>query len=206
MNRTSDRGFTLIELVLALSILALMMTVLFGGLRVGLRAWQRGEERAEKLEHGRSMTLLLEQTLGGAYPYQGKLDDNGQAQVLFQGEPDKLSFVTTTAPAPFPAPLAFTAVTLSMEGGRTPGLAIREKPVPNFDPFEEVAPSLVDPTITAIRFRYLRDAEGGSWEETWKGVDERTVPRAIEATLTAVINGRTEEQPPITVPLRVTKP
>jgi prepilin-type N-terminal cleavage/methylation domain-containing protein len=46
------RGFTLIELVLALSILAIMITVLFGGLRMGLRAWQQGEDRPAVLQQG----------------------------------------------------------------------------------------------------------------------------------------------------------
>jgi general secretion pathway protein J len=206
MSRPAERGFTLIELVLALSIVALMMTILFGGLRVGLRAWQRGEERAETLEHARSMTQLLEHALAGAYPFQGQVDQNSQVQVLFQGEADKVTFVTTSPPIPFSSPLAFTAITLSMEAGAAPGLAIREKALPNFDPFEAVAPSLIDPSITAVRFRYLRDPDGGSWEETWDGADERAVPRAIEVTLTAVINGGLQEQAPITVPIRVTAP
>jgi general secretion pathway protein J len=206
MNRPAERGFTLIELVLALTIVALMMTVLFGGLRVGLRAWQRGEEKAETLEHARSMTLLLEQTLGGVYPFQGRSDENSQPQVFFQGETEKVSFVTTSPPVPFSTPLAFTAITMSVDGGTAPGLAIREKALPNFDPFEEVAPSLIDPTVTAIRFRYLRGPDSGSWEETWSGADERAIPRAIEVTVTAVVNGQAQEQTPITVPIRVTSP
>ena len=46
MRRRAPSGFTLIELVLALSIVAIMVTMLFSGLRVGLRAWQSGEDRA----------------------------------------------------------------------------------------------------------------------------------------------------------------
>lgn len=206
MSRRAERGFTLIELVLALSIVAVMLTILFGGLRVGLRAWQRGEERAETLQHARSMTQLLEQALGGTYAFQGKIDQDSQSQILFQGKAERVSFVTVSAPMPFGVPIAFTAVTLSMEAGAAPGLAIREKALPNFNPFEELTPSLVDPSIAAIRFRYLRDAESGTWEETWDAAEARALPRAVEVTLTAMINGRTQEQPPITVPIRVTTP
>jgi general secretion pathway protein J len=206
MRRRAARGFTLIELVLALSIVAVMLTILFGGLRVGLRAWQRGEERAEALEHARSMTQLIEQTLSGTYAFQGQVDQNTQSRILFLGEAEKVSLVTTSPPLPLPAPIAFTAVTFAMEAGAAFGLAIREKALPNFDPFETVRPSLVDPTVTAIRFRYLRDSEGGSWEETWDGGEERALPRAVEVTLTTMINGRLQEQSPITVPVHVTTP
>jgi general secretion pathway protein J len=203
---TRDRGFTLIELVLALSILALMITVLFGGLRVGIRAWQRGEERANTLEHARSMSQLLEQTLAGAYPFQGQTEQIGQPQTLFQGEAGKLSFVTVSSPVPAAIPIAFSAITLSIDGGSAPGLAIRAKVLPNFDPFEAVAPGILDPSITAIRFRYLRDPDGGAWEDTWDGAEERALPRAIEVTLTAMINGQTQEERPITIPIRMTSP
>jgi hypothetical protein len=104
-----------------------------------------------------------------------------------------------------PAPLAFTAVTLSVDEGERPGLAIREKALPNDDPFEEGAPIVVDPSLTAVRFRYLRDTEG-SWEERWDGAQERMLPRAVEVTLTTLVAGQPVEQPPISVSLRVTSP
>lgn len=205
MRRHAERGFTLIELVLALSIVAVMVTILFGALRVGLRAWQRGEERAETLQHARSLTQLLEQALAGAYTFLGQPDKDTPPQILFKGEADRLSFVTIAPPMPLPGSIAFAAVSLSMDAGAVPALAIREKALPNADPFEAVEPSVVDPAVTAVRFRYLRDA-GGSWEETWDGEQERALPRAVEVTLTVLLNGRIQQQPPMTVPIRVTSP
>ena len=206
MSRPRERGFTLIELVLALTIVALMLTVLFSSLRVGLRAWQRGEERAEALEYSRSMTQLVELALGAAYPFQGRMDKNEPLQILFKGEEDKVSFVTLSPPFPRSAPVAFTAVTLAMRTGPDPGLAIREKVLPNFDPFEQLPPDIVDPTVLGIAFRYLRDPDSDTWEKTWNGAEERALPRAIEVTLTVQLNGRAEERPPLTVPIRVTAP
>jgi prepilin-type N-terminal cleavage/methylation domain-containing protein len=204
MRRRAAQGFTLIELVLALSIVAIMVTMLFGGLRVGLRAWQRGEERAAELQHSRSMTQLLEQSLAGTYWYLGRIDQiQGSPVLLFKGEAERLNFVTVSPPLPLPAPIPFVAVTLSVDAGTAPGLAIREKALPNFDPFEAVAPSVVDPTIASIRFRYLRI--GAGWEEAWDSAEERALPTAVEVTVTPAADGRGAQPQPIiiTVPIRV---
>jgi general secretion pathway protein J len=205
MKRCGQRGFTLLELVLALSIVAAMLAIVFGGLRVGVRAWQRGEERTESQQHARSLNALLALSLGGTAAYLGPAPAGVQPEVLFQGASDRLSFVTVSAPFPLPAPIAFTAVTLSIDEGDTPGLAIREKALPNDDPFEDVAPIVVDPSFIAVRFRYLRDTEG-SWEESWDGAQERAVPRAVEVTLTTMVGGQAVEQPPVSVSIRVTSP
>jgi prepilin-type N-terminal cleavage/methylation domain-containing protein len=202
MRRRGPAGFTLIELVLALSIVAIMVTMLFGGLRVGLRAWQRGEERAAVLQRSRSMSQILEDALSGTSWYMALLEQGAVTPVLlFKGETDRVYFVTGSPPIPLGASIPFVAVTMSVESGDTPGLTIREKALPNFDPFEAVAPSVVDPTVSAVRFRYLRDA--GSWEDTWDGGEERALPRGIEVTLTETVNGRVEELPPIVVPFRM---
>lgn len=204
MRRRAAPGFTLIELVLALSIVAIMVTMLFGGLRVGIRAWQRGDERAAALQHSRSVRQLLEQGLAGTYWYLGRTDQTDATPVLlFKGEADRLSFVTVSPPIPPPTSIPFVAVTLSMDAGSTPGLAIREKALPNFDPFEAVAPSVVDPTIASIAFRYRRS--GGEWEEAWDSTEERALPEAIEVTLSATADGSVAPPQPITltIPIRV---
>jgi general secretion pathway protein J len=205
MRRRDQRGFTLLELVLALSIVAAMLAIVFGGLRVGIRAWQRGGERSEALQHARSLAALLAQSLGGTAAYLAPAAAGAQADVLFQGQPDRLGFVTTSPPFPLPGTIAYTAVMLSVDEGEQVGFAIREKAMPNEDPFEETPPILVDPTLTAVRFRYMRDVEG-SWEDVWDGAQERALPRAIEVTLTTLVNGLPVEQPPIAVSLRVTAP
>jgi general secretion pathway protein J len=202
MTIRSERGFTLLELLLALSIVAAMLAIVFGGLRVGIRAWQRGEETTEALQHSRSISALLGQSLAGTHPYLGPAPAGAQADLLFQGEADRLSFVTITPPFGLGAPIAFTAVTLSIDEGDRPGFAIREKALPNDDPFELGTPVVVDPTVTAIRFRYLRDTEG-SWEETWDGSAERALPRAVEVTITISGAGGAVEQPPVTMSLKV---
>jgi general secretion pathway protein J len=205
MKPASQRGFTLLEIVLALSIVAAMLAIVFGALRVGIRAWQGGEARTESLQHARSLSALFAQSIGGAVPYLNTAGGGAQPEVLFQGEEERVSFATVAPPFPLAAAIAFTAVTMSVDEGERPGFAIREKALPNDDPFELSPPVLVDPSLTAIRFRYLRDAEG-SWEDRWDGAQERSLPRAVEVTVTAMIAGAPVEQAPVTVGIKVTAP
>jgi general secretion pathway protein J len=201
-TRRGQLGFTLIELMLALTIVATLLAVTFAGLRVGLGAWQRGEARAEAQQHVRSLFSVLTRTVGGVYPYQVAAgSDNTQPVILFQGEADRVALVTTVPPFPLPVPAAFAAVTLAMEGAEPPGLAVRQKLLPNDDPFEALRPLLLDSAVTAARFRYLR--AGGAWEERWDAVEEQALPRAVEISLTTRLDGRTIDHAPVTIAIPV---
>ena len=42
--RFGKKGFTLLELMLSLAIMGLVLLIIFGALRVGTRAWEKGEK------------------------------------------------------------------------------------------------------------------------------------------------------------------
>ena len=203
MTPSRQRGFTLVEVVIALTIVATLLVVMFGGLRVGLAAWQRGDERAEVLDRARSLTQIVTRTLGAAHPYMTSRQGGEAPRLLFEGAPDRVAFVTSAPPFPTAAPIAFTAVTLSQDAGPVPGLAVRQKPLPNQEPFDRgLQPALVDGTISDVRFRYLRELDR-AWTETWDTAQEKALPLAVEITLSIVQAGRSTPQPPLMVTLPV---
>jgi len=223
MRHSRQRGFTLIEIVLALSIVGALLVIMFGGLRVGLGAWRRGEDQAELLEHERNVDQMMDHAVTGSYLYNpgtspavtsrptttppatgpAGASSATQAGILFEGAPDRLAFVTVAPPVPQSVPIAFTAVTISLEQSPTPGLAIRQKALPNSEPFEAVPPIFVDSTVTALRFRYLREV-GGDWEERWDATKEKALPLAVEVMITTQYGARRIEHPPLVIPIRVT--
>jgi hypothetical protein len=161
---------------------------------------------------------VLERSLAGAYPYLAPRRITGgfgpgpttvttgptgaPLLVYFEGDAEHVGFVTVVPPLPSSAPIAFTAVTLAMVGGQNPGLAVRQKAMPNDDPFETgLAPALVDGSVTQARFRYL----GDDWQERWEPTAQRPMPTAVEITLTTRPtrpDGAPVEHPPLVVPLR----
>ena len=203
MTRDSRRGFTLIEVIIALTIAATLLVVMFAGLRVGLAAWQRGDERAEALQRERSITEILTSALAATHPYQVAARGREPAHLLFEGEPDRVAFVTTAAPFPAAQPIAYTAVTLSQDAGS--GLAIRQKALPNDQPFDRLAPTVVDATVTTVAFRYLRESDR-AWTDRWDVAAEKALPVAIEVTLTIARGARAVERPPLLISLPVTAP
>lgn len=196
-----EKGFTLLEVILALSIGAAMLVIVFGGLRVGLAAWQRGEERTATLDHTRSVAVLLERALDGTFPYRIALEGKQEARVLFEGLPDRLTFVTLSPPFPAGPPAAFTAVSLSADAA---GLAMRQQILPNPVAPDRLRPLLVDARTSGLRFRYL-GREPEAWQDTWDVATDEGLPRAVEITLVNTAGSRAAPQT-ITIPIRTSAP
>jgi len=202
MSRQGQRGFTLLELIIALAIVGALLAIAFGGLRVALAAWRQGEDRAEAHQHVRGVSLVLARALGATYPYRAPEGLGPQPVLLFNGTARRVQFVTQAAPFPFGIPIAFSAVVIELEEGERAGLVVRQRPLPNRDPFRDAAVVFRDPAVTALGFRYMD--ESGNWSDGWDA--ERTLPRAIAISVGITLNGRAETLPPTTVSLRVTAP
>src|SRR5262249_60003785 len=125
-----------------------------GGVPAGAGGGQRVEGPAAVRQPARGSTQIRGDSRGATAGYAGLAEQGTTTPVIFfKGESDRMSFVTTSPPMALEAAIPFVAVTLSVDGGLAPGLAIRQKALPNYDPFERIPPSIVDPSINGIRFR-----------------------------------------------------
>jgi general secretion pathway protein J len=86
-------GFTLAELLVAIAILALLSTLLFGGLRFGTRAWERAEVHADHASEIQVVQAFLRRRLSEAAPVR-KDDGGSKPLIVFDGDAMHLSFVT----------------------------------------------------------------------------------------------------------------
>lgn len=194
-------GFTLLELLIALSIVGALLAIAFGGLRMAVSAWTRGDERAEVQQHTRGVTQIVGRAVGAAHPYRGAFGEGPEKRILFRGTEKRLEFVTQAAPFPAVIPVAFTAVVIALEDG---ALVVRQRILPNREPFAEAAVVLRDPSIQGLEVQYL--APGGSWSDTWNADEEKKLPAAIRIRFETSRNGKLEPSPPITVSLRALEP
>jgi general secretion pathway protein J len=83
-------GFTLVEILVAITLLGLLMAALFGGVQLGVRAWEAGEERLDESSRLVTVQGFLRERLAQAY----QLEELAPRVDAFAGEPDRVSFVT----------------------------------------------------------------------------------------------------------------
>ena len=181
-----ERGVTLLELVITLTILSMIGVIGLQAFRLGSRSWQKGEERAEAEQRIRVVYSTIAQALASLVPAMAVVD---RQQVLaFQGRPEWILF--HTAPAghgPLPYSAMVRSVAFSVEPGT--GLVLQESyPLAEGEvSLERRGPiQVLDPQVTGLKFRYLAppasEDEESQWVETWDPGEAKAEIPAVVAT------------------------
>ncbi len=97
IRRISQSGFTLLELLVAMSLLGLIFAALAGSLRFGTEAWRVGSERLAGSEDLQLVHRTLRRQLASVLNAPGMVEA-ARKSGSFKGQPDRVSFVGT-APA-----------------------------------------------------------------------------------------------------------
>jgi len=148
-----EKGFTLIEVLISLTILAMIMGVIMGGFRLGIQSWETGEKRLEEQQRMRCVFDILIQDIkscmGTKKPATYTLDAAGGKQsdrnrqnwsIVFLGEAEKVTFITAASgidPQLKKGNLRFVSYYLSRSEDK-PGLVMEESPWLYQDPFKKV--------------------------------------------------------------------
>ena len=91
-SRAGQAGFTLLELVIAITLMGLILVVLYSGLRLGLNGSESGEQRAESTDRLRLVQEFLRRQLAQSMTvYQA--NDQKEQVVVFAGQPNSIDFV-----------------------------------------------------------------------------------------------------------------
>ena len=88
-------GFTLIEVIVAISLLAFGLALGFGTLRGASKATERAELTSQRDERLRAVQGLLRRQLGGALPIPYAFDSESGAATFLSLSSNKLEFVAT---------------------------------------------------------------------------------------------------------------
>jgi len=90
------RGFTLVELQIVLVLVAMITLLLTGGLRIGVRTWEKVTAREDLYERRFMLDRTLRKQLGDMR-FITVRDENDEQMTSFLGGPEQVHFV-----APFP--------------------------------------------------------------------------------------------------------
>ena len=171
--RSAEHGFTLIEMLIALSIFAMIaaagVLLLRGSIDTQL-------QMAARLDEGSAMIrlrALLASELASAQPRVGR-GPAGEERAAMLGTADSLRFIHASAGEPGEA--ALSATRYSVENG-----ALVRHVTHALDGPAEGAPAVLIRAVDSAQWRY-RDATG-AWSNSWVAADPRALPRAVELTL-----------------------
>lgn len=89
----SARGFTLLEVLVALVLIGLLMVVLFGGFRAGINSWRIADQHSMRVEEPRQLSGLLYRHLGQLLPARFAADEQGNIQPSFTGEKGRMLYI-----------------------------------------------------------------------------------------------------------------
>jgi prepilin-type N-terminal cleavage/methylation domain-containing protein len=180
----ASAGFTLIEVVLALTIFALMGTILYGAFSLGHSAVEKSEGSFTRNQKLRSVSDLLASYVRSAYPYRESEQDQS---VYFSGEMERLSFVSAYSHGMGGRGMAKITIAKEQAGdGR--GMLKLEESVPVRLSDEDGGAGqthglTIQDNIRDFRLAYLDpQADEEQWEDRWDAKERRTLPRAVRFT------------------------
>ena len=90
LNRTA--GFTLLELIISISLMAIIVVIIAGAANLGYRSFNSGEKKLNAVERLRASLTIIDAQIQSGVPLT--LDDGGVKQYYFMGERDTLKFST----------------------------------------------------------------------------------------------------------------
>jgi len=171
--KRSQAGFTLIEIVVAMVLLASMMALLYAGLMFALRAWDAADANGRKVADRRLAENFLRREVSEVFPMRWK--DAMRLRFAFEGQTDALRFVSTRAAGVTLGGLSL--VGLRVEPGkdeRTRDLVMRramaDTDVEDFAPLDRAEPTLLYAGIDSVAFSYFgsgNDFSDPAWSDTW---------------------------------------
>jgi general secretion pathway protein J len=91
--KRSLRGFTLLEMMIGLTLLGLLMVLVYSAMSIGVRAWDSGDRKVAEASHQRIVHAFLRRELMQVFPVRWR--GTAEAKIAFEGEQGTLRFVTT---------------------------------------------------------------------------------------------------------------
>lgn len=181
----NESGFTLLEMLVAMSLLGLVMAMLFGGLRLGLRVWETGEERSEQ----RSEIAVAQRFLRGVVARAHPMIRAGRRNVrlvAFAGTSSRMEIAALLPPHLGPGGFSHVVVEIARDGGKR-RLEIRFAPISRDDNgqaelagAEDAEPTLLVGDIDRAELSYYgarRRGEDPEWRDSW--IEAEILPRLV---------------------------
>ena len=185
----NQQGFTLLEMLIAFSMVSLLFLALFSSFHTVGRSWDAAEKRIEKTEDMRLITGWLHRQLQQMIVLRIKANDKNTpgSVYAFEGESQRVRFAAPLQPLQDKGGIYLVELFVG-KGGGGKTLEIRYAPYrPDLnwdDAFDGVKPVLVYEGFKQAKFSYLvaeNIDEDPEWQDEW--LDKPTYPILLKISL-----------------------
>lgn len=159
-------GFTLVEVLIALTILSVVMLSALAIFRGASQSWRRGETQTDLMQRARGIAEQIGRQLAAAV-------STSWGTVRFEGTATAVHFVTVT---PKSGRSDLVEAGFWQEGAT---LFTHYEANPDFD-FDTGESEELATGVSALAFQY---SDGDAWHPSWSSTDTGTLPKAVEVTV-----------------------
>ncbi len=206
-------GFTLLELIIALTITAVIVVLIFSAFHIGIRAWEKGEKDVDRHQRYRIVLDLMKQQLSSTSLRKFKKD--GKDLISLRGESGFVEFLTHIPIVPGDD-LGLVYVKYEVDenedGSRRLSFFERSYVFVGKDfTFDDIDPEeyhVLIPRAHSIEFEYYKVTSGeveiegeektGEWQPVWDATNEKNFPLAVRVGFT-----EKEDVHPIRIVIRI---
>jgi len=191
MTRHARRGFTLLELILAAGIVAILMLSLYTALHTAYKARAAMNTASARVRTARIALDLIEQNLKSALPPNARTTATAVLAGPFQGTQNEIDLYCLAHDYgndtdPLSDGMRYVTIMMDSSTATTAvnGQALVQKVTRNLLPAAPVDPveETLATNVTAFTVRYY---DGVNWADTWDSTQQNNaLPVAVEVTVT----------------------
>ncbi|HSW39438.1 MAG TPA: prepilin-type N-terminal cleavage/methylation domain-containing protein [Acidobacteriota bacterium] len=191
-----EEGFTLLELLISITLMAMMAVGLWSVFSISIKSWSRGTEAVDTNQRQRNVLDLATKQLASAYPlYAPAIRRQGEIPSLtFHGTGNGLVFVSLNSLRFYASPgLTLVAYEIVQNENGSFSLVASEQPYKGLVPERESAFQGSD-AVTILdnlangAFEYYDPGDTGNppqWVSEWDGATLGRMPSAVSVTLSS---------------------
>lgn len=208
----SEKGFTLVEMIVAVTLVLMMAVGMWSIFRTGIRSWSRGTEQIDAAQRHRNILDLVRKQMASAYPLMTPTDPDspGPTYPIFYGTETSLSFISLNSLNFHKSP-GLTLVNYDVIPGLQGNYSLVEREQRYLWELPDSADSIdlsstvsLFDNLTECYFEYRKaDSEDNSelWVREWDGEEMGQLPVAISMTMTSTDTNGTDRNRNIFVPI-----